>query len=72
MYLPRKERGKKKAEKTSFVMIAITLPHTSHNGTYLIALSLLEKMEFRHRCKYSFSFKNLVLILIFNEHNIYI
>lgn len=37
-----KERGRKKAEKTSFMMIAITLPHTFYDGTYLIALSLHE------------------------------
>lgn len=43
MYLPKREEKKKQAEKTSFVMIAITLPHTFHNGTYLIALSLHEK-----------------------------
>ena len=31
--------NRKEKEKTTLVMLAITLPHTYHNGTYLITLS---------------------------------
>lgn len=35
----QQEKKKKKKENTSLVMLAITLPHTYHNRTYLITLS---------------------------------